>query len=82
MLSFDTGTGTRDRATDYKSLSGLSLCFGFRSLFGTMGLEGFTVPTRSRAMALTSLGALKIFFFFMPWLVYTATRDSATRLAS
>src|ERR1035438_6852588 len=39
------------------------LCLGFlRALLGSMGLEAGTVPTRSRAIAFTSLLISKIFF--------------------
>jgi hypothetical protein len=41
------------------------LCFGFfRKFFGTMTLAAGTVPTRSRAMALTDFFTLYLLSFF------------------
>ncbi len=46
------------------SSAGGFLCFGLRSILGAITWPGFTVPTRSRAMARTSLRALNGFDFF------------------
>jgi len=47
----------------YSSSPGGFLCFGFfRDVFGSIAFPAGTGPTRSRAMARTSLAALKVFF--------------------
>lgn len=47
----------------YSGSSGSLLYLGFLSAFGTITREAFTFPTRSRAMARTSVGALNVGFF-------------------
>src|SRR5690242_11864070 len=55
------------------------LCFGF--LRGTIGREGLTVPTRSRAMARTSLGWSKTgrLGLFVRFFIGDRVLDSCTR---
>lgn len=55
--------------------------FGLRALFGWMTWPGFTVPTRSRAIALTSFSAVKIFRLRFAITGYANTA-SATREAN
>jgi hypothetical protein len=77
-------------ASRYGSPNGSFLYFGFRSLFGLITWLGFTVPTRSRAIARTSFSALKRFgFFAIAAVAYRPgaptrgpTSDSVTRAAS
>src|ERR1051325_4870165 len=57
----DTGPPqTRSQYQEF-SVSGSFLYLGLRSDFGTMTRSGLTVPTRSRALARTSLPKLNFF---------------------
>src|SRR5271168_3267516 len=73
--------------TSYSSALGSFLCFGFlRAVFGTIGREAFTVPTRSRAIARTSFLASKRFVipfevgFIKCPLCYTTVRGRPSML--
>lgn len=69
-------------ATQIASSRGSILCRGFRSLFGWITFAAFTAPTRSRAIARTSLGALNFFGFLATGIYRTGISDSATRAAT
>jgi hypothetical protein len=52
--------------TGQSSIDGGLACFGFlRASFGSIGREGFTVPTRSRASLRTSFFWSNVCFFGM-----------------